>query len=62
MKKGKLFDLIFMKLIIPGMSGFEAAMEIRKIEGSFRLKQDEIQIICGCSVENNEGKKKLYIL
>jgi len=51
-----------MKLIIPGMSGFEAAMEIRKIEGSFRLKQDEIQIICGCSVENNEGKKKLYIL
>jgi len=50
LKKGKLFDLIFMKLIIPGMSGFEAAMEIRKIEGSFRLKQDEIQIICGCSV------------
>ena len=57
LKKGKLVDLIFMKLIIPGMSGFEAAKEIRKVESEYKLKQDENQIICGCCVESCEGKK-----
>jgi hypothetical protein len=46
-----------MKLIIPGMSGFEAAMEIRKVESEYKLKQNEVQIICGCCVDNYEGKK-----
>ena len=46
-----------MKLIIPGMSGFEAAKEIRKVESEYKLKQDENQIICGCCVESCEGKK-----
>lgn len=40
LKKGKLFDIIFMKLILPYMNGFEAAKEIRKVESEYKLEQD----------------------
>lgn len=29
LSEGLLFDMVFVKLIIPGMSGFDAAKEIR---------------------------------
>jgi len=37
LSEGHIFDLVFLKLIMPVISGFEAAKEIREIEARFQL-------------------------
>lgn len=40
LNEGYLFDCVFMKLIMPGMSGFDAAKEFRKLETEFDLNSE----------------------
>lgn len=45
-----------MKLIMPGMSGFDAAKEFRKLEAEFGLNSDARHFICGITAEITDGK------
>ena len=56
LSEGLLFDLVFVKLIIPGMSGFDAAKEIRQIEDNYELKKEERHFICGFAADVTECK------
>ena len=56
LEEGYLYDCIFIKLIMPGMSGFDATKEFRKLEAQFGLGQDARHFICGTSAEVSECK------
>lgn len=56
LNEGYLFDCIFMKLIMPGMSGFDAAKEFRKLETEFGLSPDARHFICGITAEISDCK------
>lgn len=60
LSEGKLFDIIFMKLIMPGVNGYDACRQIREMENNFNLKDDERHFICGVSAEVTNCK--IYIL
>jgi len=53
MKDGKLFEMILMDLIMPEMNGYDATVEIRRLEDEFRLTPSEKHFICGFSAEVN---------
>lgn len=56
LNEGYLYDCVFMKLIMPGMSGFDAAKEFRKLEAEFGLNSDARHFICGITAEITDGK------
>lgn len=41
---------------MPGMSGFDAAKEFRKLEAQYGLNEDQRHYICGTSAEVSERK------
>lgn len=45
-----------MDLIMPEMNGYDATIEIRKIEKEFHLTDQEKHFICGFSAEVNPRK------
>jgi CheY-like chemotaxis protein len=49
-----LFELILMDLIMPEMNGYDATVEIRKLEKEFGLAESEKHFICGFSAEVND--------
>lgn len=56
LQQGALYDAIFIKLFMPGMSGFDAVQEFRKLEKKFGLGPDHSHFICGTSAEVSERK------
>jgi CheY-like chemotaxis protein len=56
MQEGILFELILMDLIMPEMNGYDATVEIRKLEKEFGLNENEKHFICGFSAEVNDCK------
>ena len=59
---GLLFDMIFIKLIMPGVSGYEAAQQIRDIEEQMCLKPAERHFICGSANDITDRKCALVVL
>jgi two-component SAPR family response regulator len=53
---GLLYDIIFIKLILPGVNGMEAAREMRDIEAQMKLTKEQEHFICGSSNEITESK------
>ena len=62
LNEGYLFDCVFMKLIMPGMSGFDAAKEFRKLETEFGLNSDTRHFICGITAEISDRKYRLFFI
>lgn len=58
---GLLFDMIFIKLIMPGVSGYEAAKQIRDIEEQMCLMPAERHFICG-SANDITDRKCAFVL
>ncbi len=56
LNEGYLYDCVFMKLIMPGMSGFDAAKEFRKLEAEFGVTTDARHFICGIAAEISDCK------
>lgn len=52
--------MIFMKLILPGVSGYDAAREIRDIEVQMELEPELKHFICGSANEITESKLPLF--
>jgi PleD family two-component response regulator len=42
-----LFDMVFLKLIMPSVSGYECAKELRQIEESHKIGSLQRHFICG---------------
>ena len=61
LNEGYLYDCVFMKLIMPGMSGFDAAKEFRKLEAEFGLNTDAKHFICGITAEISDCKYQLRV-
>ena len=49
MRKGFLFELILMDIIMPEMGGYESTTLIRKLEDKYELLTHERHFICGFS-------------
>lgn len=47
LKDGVLFDMVFLKLIMPSVSGYECAKELREIELSHKIGCLQRHFICG---------------
>ena len=60
LQEGYLYDCIFIKLIMPGMSGFDATKEFRKLEKQFGISNETRHYICGTSAEVTDRKCMLF--
>jgi len=47
--QGKLFDIILMDLCMPIIDGYEASLEIRKLEKKYNVIEHNSHFICGFS-------------
>ncbi len=51
-----------MKLIMPGVNGYEASRKIREMENHFNLQIEDRHFICGISAEVTECKFAILIV
>jgi len=61
LSENHIFDLIFIKLIMPGVSGYETSKEIRAIEKNYELSEDDRHFICGFAADVNDCKINLIL-
>ena len=62
MSENLIFDLIFVKFLLPDVNGFETSKEIRAIEKKYDLSEDDCHFICGFADVVNECKIYLFLI
>lgn len=51
LKEGKMFDIILMDLYMVNMDGYEASIQIRKLEAQYKIPKNQRHFICAHSSE-----------
>lgn len=56
LERGRVFDLILLKVNHETNAGFQTAIRIREAERTYKLHEDDHQYICATSNQMNLGK------